>query len=117
MKYDAIVLGAGMVGVSTALALQFSGRKTALVDRREPGQEASFGNAGIIQAEAVTPYGFPARPSDAWKNRHWQIWRGPLEPSQRNRFGTSPRGLLVEFSTSYTHPNFRALRPDDPESD
>ncbi len=48
-----------MVGVSTALALQSSGRKTALVDRREPGQEASFGNAGIIQAEAVTPYGFP----------------------------------------------------------
>ena len=56
---DVIVLGAGMVGVSSALALQARGRSVLLVDRREPGRETSYGNAGIIQAEAVEPYAMP----------------------------------------------------------
>src|ERR1700740_2288007 len=30
-----------------------------LVDRREPGEETSYGNAGLIQREAVFPYTFP----------------------------------------------------------
>ncbi|WP_458525062.1 NAD(P)/FAD-dependent oxidoreductase [Onishia taeanensis] len=56
---DTIVLGAGMVGVSIAYHLAKRGRSVALVDRREPGHETSFGNAGIIQREAVAPYAFP----------------------------------------------------------
>ncbi|HEV7307173.1 FAD-dependent oxidoreductase [Ensifer sp.] len=54
-----IVLGAGMVGVSTALALQETGHQVVLVDRKAPGRETSYGNAGIIQTEAVEPYAFP----------------------------------------------------------
>ncbi|MBP0615096.1 NAD(P)/FAD-dependent oxidoreductase [Jiella mangrovi] len=56
---DVIVLGAGMVGVTSALALQARGRSVLLIDRREPGRETSYGNAGIIQAEAVEPYAMP----------------------------------------------------------
>lgn len=56
---DCMVLGAGMVGVATALALQERGRSVVLVDRRGAGQETSYGNAGIIQGEAVEPYAFP----------------------------------------------------------
>jgi D-amino-acid dehydrogenase len=56
---DVIVLGAGMVGVSTAVHLQKRGRSVALVDRRGPGEETSFGNTGIIQREGVVPYPFP----------------------------------------------------------
>ncbi|MEZ5849924.1 MAG: FAD-binding oxidoreductase [Hyphomicrobiaceae bacterium] len=59
MKADVIVLGAGMVGVSTALQLQRKGRDVALVDRRGAAEETSFGNAGIIQREGVVPYMFP----------------------------------------------------------
>ena len=59
MRADAVVLGAGIVGVSVALHLQKRGRATVLVDRRAPGEETSFGNAGLIQREAVSPYGFP----------------------------------------------------------
>jgi D-amino-acid dehydrogenase len=58
-RYDAIVLGAGIVGVSTAIHLRKRGLSVALVDRREPGEETSFGNAGIIQREGVHPYLFP----------------------------------------------------------
>jgi len=57
---DAIVLGAGIVGVSAALALSTRGRTVALVDRlREAAGETSFGNSGIIQTEGVLPYLFP----------------------------------------------------------
>lgn len=59
MKFDCIVLGAGMVGISCALHLQARGRSVALVDRRGPAEETSFGNAGMIQREGVVPYMFP----------------------------------------------------------
>lgn len=67
MASEVLVLGAGMVGVSTALALQQRGRQAVLLDRRPPGRETSYGNAGFIQREAVQPYAFP---------RTWQaLWR------------------------------------------
>ncbi|MCL7930350.1 NAD(P)/FAD-dependent oxidoreductase [Halomonas llamarensis] len=59
MARRSIVLGAGMVGVSIAWHLAKRGHEVTLVDRREPGKETSFGNAGIIQREAVRPYAFP----------------------------------------------------------
>ncbi|TDQ72090.1 NAD(P)/FAD-dependent oxidoreductase [Paraburkholderia silvatlantica] len=59
MKFDSIVLGGGIVGVSVALQLQRRGLSVALVDRRAPGNETSHGNAGLIQREGVYPYAFP----------------------------------------------------------
>ena len=59
MRKDVVVLGAGIVGVSIALHLQKRGRSVLLVDKRKPGEETSFGNAGLIQREGVYPYGFP----------------------------------------------------------
>ncbi|MCZ0926528.1 FAD-binding oxidoreductase [Halomonas janggokensis] len=59
MSRHAVVLGAGMVGVSIAWQLQQRGIQVTLMDRRQPGRETSFGNAGIIQREAVKPYPFP----------------------------------------------------------
>jgi D-amino-acid dehydrogenase len=59
MSKDAIVLGAGMVGVSVASHLRRRGWDVTLVDRQEPGRGASFGNAGLIQREAVYPHPFP----------------------------------------------------------
>jgi D-amino-acid dehydrogenase len=59
MKFDTVVLGAGIVGTCIAAHLQQRGRSVALVDRRLPGYETSYGNAGLIQREAVYPYAFP----------------------------------------------------------
>lgn len=59
MRTDVVVLGAGIVGVSVALQLQKRGRAVTLLDRRGPGEETSFGNAGLIQREGIYPYGFP----------------------------------------------------------
>ena len=59
MSRQVLVLGAGIVGTCTALHLQMRGHAVVLMDRREPGRETSYGNAGIIQREAVAPYAFP----------------------------------------------------------
>ncbi len=59
MAADVIVLGAGIIGVSVALQLARRGKSVVLLDRRGPGEETSFGNAGLIQREGVVPYGFP----------------------------------------------------------
>lgn len=54
-----IVLGAGIVGTCTALHLQQRGHDVVLIDKGEPGQETSYGNACLIQQESVEPYAFP----------------------------------------------------------
>lgn len=59
MSNVTLVLGAGIIGVSTAIHLARRGRSVVLVDRRGAGEETSFGNAGLIQREGVVPYGFP----------------------------------------------------------
>jgi D-amino-acid dehydrogenase len=39
--------------------LQKRGYAVALIDRKQPGSETSFGNAGLIQREGVYPYALP----------------------------------------------------------
>src|SRR5262245_62109219 len=60
-RIDAIVLGAGIVGTSVALQLVKRELSVALVDRRGPGEETSYGNAGIIEGNTIFPAAFPAR--------------------------------------------------------
>ncbi len=82
---DVIVLGAGIVGVSAALALQERGRAVAIVDRLgEAAGETSFGNSGIVQSEAVIPYLFPRKPRE--------IMRAALnrDPRAHIRYGALP---------------------------
>jgi len=48
-----IVIGGGIVGVCTALELQLSGNSVTLVDRKKPGRETSYGNAGVLAESSV----------------------------------------------------------------
>lgn len=56
---DVIVIGAGIIGVSVALALQRAGRQVLLIDRDEPGAAASRANAGAFAFSDVTPLATP----------------------------------------------------------
>ena len=57
---DVIVLGAGIVGVSAALHLVKRGVGVTLIDRRAPGEETSYGNAGVIEGNTLFPHAFPS---------------------------------------------------------
>lgn len=54
------VLGAGMVGVCTALELQKRGAVVTLIDRKQPGQETSYGNAGVLARSSLIPINNPS---------------------------------------------------------
>ena len=60
-RTDVIVLGAGVVGTTIALQLAKRGLSVALVDRRAPGEETSYGNAGVIEGNTIFPPAFPTR--------------------------------------------------------
>jgi D-amino-acid dehydrogenase len=53
------VVGAGIVGAATALALAADGHAVTVIDRGEVGAGTSFGNAGGIVGGAVTPTATP----------------------------------------------------------
>jgi D-amino-acid dehydrogenase len=59
MHCQTLVLGAGIIGVCSALHLQAAGHHVILLDRDEPGRGTSHGNAGLIERSSVTPYSFP----------------------------------------------------------
>jgi len=80
MSIDTLVLGGGIVGTSIALHLQKRGRSVVLADRRAPGEETSFGNAGLVERSSLHPVAFPRNISTLLKvatgrypgaNFHW----------------------------------------------
>src|SRR5215212_3860006 len=58
-RSDVIVLGAGIIGTSLALHLAKRGVAVALIDRRGPGEETSYGNAGVLEGNTLFPHPFP----------------------------------------------------------
>ena len=59
-QVDVVVLGAGIVGVAAAIAARQRGLSVVLVDRREPGNETSYGNAGILSSGSIMPLNKPS---------------------------------------------------------
>lgn len=59
-KPAVLVVGGGVIGLACAFRLARDGQRVVLVDRAEPGREASFGNAGHIATEQVFPLASPA---------------------------------------------------------
>src|SRR5690606_24400319 len=54
------VIGAGVVGVSTAYFLAEAGHEVVVLERRNNvAEEASFGDAGILATDAVSPWVAP----------------------------------------------------------
>jgi len=53
------VIGAGIVGVCAASWLQRDGHSVFIVEPGNPGEGASFGNAGCFNGSSVTPMAMP----------------------------------------------------------
>ncbi|MFP5479277.1 MAG: NAD(P)/FAD-dependent oxidoreductase [Alphaproteobacteria bacterium] len=59
MQPEVIVVGAGVVGLSAALALQMRGLSVTVVDREGPAAGASAGNAGALAFSDILPLASP----------------------------------------------------------
>ncbi len=60
-----IVVGAGIVGISTAIWLQRAGHRITVIDKIGPAGGTSYGNAGILASGAVVPVTTPGLISKA----------------------------------------------------
>lgn len=59
MAQHVTILGAGAIGLCAALSMVSRGISVRLIDRGAPGQEASFGNAGVISPWSIVPQSLP----------------------------------------------------------
>ncbi len=58
-QHPVLVIGAGVVGLSTALYLQRAGMRAVVIDPLGPAGGASFGNAGMLSPDTATPIAMP----------------------------------------------------------
>ena len=58
-NHGAIVIGAGVAGLSTALYLRRAGVEVAVIDPLGPAGGASFGNAGLLSPDTAVPIALP----------------------------------------------------------
>ncbi len=68
------IIGAGIVGVSTALWLQRDGHDVILIDKAGPAEGTSFGNGGVLASCSIVPVTVPGL-----------IWKAPrmlFDPGQ-----------------------------------
>lgn len=70
------IIGAGVVGLCTALEAQRLGYRVTLIDREAPGKGASFGNAGYLATELVDP--LSTAKTLRWAMSMWLNPKGPL---------------------------------------
>ncbi len=53
------IIGAGIVGVSTAIWLQRSGHNITLIDKSGPASGTSYGNGGVLASNSIVPVATP----------------------------------------------------------
>jgi len=119
---DVIVIGAGVVGLSTALAAQARGLSVMVVDREGPAAGASAGNAGAFAFTDILPLASPGilkkapkwlldplgplsvPPAYAFKIAPWmfRFWRA-CQPS-RVAYATAAQTSLMDLSKAELEP-------------
>lgn len=85
------ILGAGIVGICTALSLLQRGVAVTLIDKGEPGQATSMGNAGVVSPWSIIPQSLPG----TWKSIPQLMFGGsrPLSIHPRSALRMIPWGV------------------------
>jgi len=93
-RWDAIIIGAGIIGLSLAIELNKRGLRVLLVDKGEPGREASWAAGGML---ADFPLEMPAALADLARTsaRMYPEFVHELEDESRMKIDLRAEGTLV----------------------
>jgi D-amino-acid dehydrogenase len=90
----AVILGAGVIGVTTAYELARDGHEVTVLDRlAEPASETSFANAGLIAPGHAYTWSSPRAPGI--------LWRSLFDESQALRFKPSLDPRLWDWTLKF----------------
>ena len=103
MGLHVAVVGAGVIGLACAAALQRRGHPVTVIDPRAPGEYCSFGNAGCLSRASCVPLGLPG----AWRKvPGWLLDpAGPLVIAPRHALRVAPWLWRLHLSTSLARVN------------
>lgn len=108
---DIIVVGAGVIGLSIAWTLRKHGLRVQVLERGEPGREASYAAAGMIAV--CDPHNDPAiQPLAERSAELYPEFVHELEDEAQMKIDLREEGVITYLDpTSYSalHPNSRAL--------
>jgi glycine oxidase len=116
--YDVIIVGGGLIGGSIAFELASEKLRVAILDRQEPGREASWAAAGMLapgsdspESSALVPLGIESlrlypefvaalentsgKSTDFMRNGTFEVFRAPQAEAQRNVMVAEFRRLAI----------------------
>ena len=101
-SWDAIVIGAGIIGLSLALELRKSGASVLIVDKGEPGREASWAAGGML-ADFALEIPAPLRPLATASARMYPHFVHQLEADSGMKIDLRSRGTLFFLHPDHEH--------------
>lgn len=128
---DVIVIGAGIIGISTALKLQAQGKQVLVIDRKGVAAETSAGNAGAFAFSDIIPLATPGimrkapkwlldplgplsiRPAYAWQivPWMWKFWRSSRQDNYQAALAAQAE--LMSFSKAALERQIIAVKGED----
>ena len=109
-SWDVIIAGAGIIGVSLALELRERGATVLLLDRGEPGSEASSAAAGMLSAaDPETPEAL--RPLAKASARMFTAFVQKIQAAGGMQVGFRRTGTIALLPENAGPPEYRYLSP------
>jgi glycine oxidase len=107
-SWDTIIVGGGIIGLSLAIALRKQGMRVLIVERGEPGREASSAAAGMLVASSPE---LPRqlRPLAAESARLYPEFVHELEDESRTRVDLREHGTILLAPTDRLPENAQSL--------
>ena len=93
-SHDAIVIGAGLIGSAIALRLAQEGLRVALLEKNEPGREASWAGAGMLSPAPDIPAAIPLVPLGRASLSLYRQFIAEIEELSERRTGYRSDGAI-----------------------
>src|SRR5258708_9530423 len=93
-QFDAAIAGGGWSGGGIALELARAGLRVGVLERQEPGREASWAGAGILSAAPENPGMIPAVPLCKASLALYPEFVAMVEETSGQRAGFRPKGTI-----------------------